>query len=197
MVELRYSKEQILEFYLNQIYLGQRGSWSVCGVEEASLYYFNKHAQELTVPEAALIVGSSPRRNRFSPYRDAEAAIVRRNEVLQDMAEAGYITKQDARKYRRTQMRFAANPPPATLGARTSSTTFGRRSPRTSPRASSPARLHHLHHARLRAPGRRRRRSSVAASRRRTGDRRPAAPSAIQRRERSSRSSPRRGTSAP
>ena len=115
LVELRYSKDQILEFYLNQIYLGQRGSWSVCGVEEASLYYFNKHAQELTVPEAALIVGIIPAPNRFSPYRDAEAAIVRRNEVLQDMAEAGYITKQDARKYRRTQMRFAANPPPATL----------------------------------------------------------------------------------
>src|SRR5262245_49123233 len=44
LVELRYSKEQILEFYLNQIYLGQRGPWSVCGVEEGALYYFNKHA---------------------------------------------------------------------------------------------------------------------------------------------------------
>ena len=115
LVELRYSKDQILEFYLNQIYLGQRGSWSVCGVEEASLYYFNKHVQELTVPEAALIVGIIPAPNRISPYRDPEAAIVRRNEVLQDMVEAGYISKEDARRYRRTQQRFAASPPPATL----------------------------------------------------------------------------------
>ena len=115
LVELRYSKDQILEFYLNQIYLGQRGSWSVCGVEEASLYYFNKHAQELTVPEAALIVGIIPAPNRLSPYRDPEAAIARRNEVLQDMVEAGSISKEDAKRYRRTQQRFAANPPPATL----------------------------------------------------------------------------------
>jgi len=57
MVELRYSKDQILEYYLNQIYLGQRGSWSICGVEEAALYYFNKHVGELTTPEAALIAG--------------------------------------------------------------------------------------------------------------------------------------------
>jgi penicillin-binding protein 1B len=115
LVELRYSKDQILEFYLNQIYLGQRGSWSVCGVEEASLYYFNKHVQELTVPEAALLVGIIPAPNRLSPYRDPEAAIARRNEVLQDMVEAGYISKEDARRYRRTQQRFAASPPPATL----------------------------------------------------------------------------------
>lgn len=114
LVELRYSKEQILEFYLNQIYLGQRGSWSVSGVEEGSLFYFNKHVQELNVPEAALLVGMIPAPNKISPYRDAEAALERRDQVLIDMVECGFISKDEAKKYRRTSHRFAANPTPTT-----------------------------------------------------------------------------------
>jgi penicillin-binding protein 1B len=114
MLELRYSKEEILEFYLNQIYLGQRGSWSVCGVEEAALFYFNKHARELTVPEGALLAGIIPAPNRLSPYRDPEAAIERRNQVLTDMVECGWLGKSEAEKYRRQPMRFAPSPPPTT-----------------------------------------------------------------------------------
>ena len=114
MVELRYSKEQILEFYLNQIYLGQRGPWSVCGVEEGALYYFNKHVQELNPAEAALLVGIIPAPNKLSPYRDREDAIARRDHVLNDMVECGFISKIDARRYRQMPMRFAANPPPMT-----------------------------------------------------------------------------------
>ncbi len=114
MVELRYSKEQILEFYLNQIYLGQRGSWSVCGVEEGSLFYFNKHVQEITPAEAALLVGIIPAPNKLSPYRDPEAALARRDQVLSDMVECGFISKQEATRYRQTSLRFAANPPPTT-----------------------------------------------------------------------------------
>jgi 1A family penicillin-binding protein len=114
MVELRYSKEQILEFYLNQIYLGQRGSWSVCGVEEGSLYYFNKHVDEITPAEAALLVGIIPAPNKLSPYRDPDAALARRDQVLGDMVECGFISKQDAKKYRQTPLRFAANAPPTT-----------------------------------------------------------------------------------
>jgi penicillin-binding protein 1B len=114
LIEVRYSKEQILEFYLNQIYLGQRGSWSVCGVEEAALFYFNKHAKELTLPEGAMIAGIIPAPNRLSPYRDRQAALERRDKVLGDMVDCGWISKEDARGYRRMPMRFAANPPPMT-----------------------------------------------------------------------------------
>ena len=114
LIELRYSKEQILEFYLNQIYLGQRGSWSVCGIEEASLYYFNKHAKELTVPEAAMLAGIIPAPNRFSPYRDRGAALARRDQVLSDMVDCGWISKADSRRYRRMPMHFGANPAPTT-----------------------------------------------------------------------------------
>lgn len=114
MLELRYSKEEILEFYLNQIYLGQRGSWSLCGVEEAALFYFNKHARELTVPEGALLAGIIPAPNRLSPYRDPEVAIERRNEVLSDMVDCGWLGKDEAKKFRRQPMRFAPSPPPTT-----------------------------------------------------------------------------------
>jgi penicillin-binding protein 1B len=114
LVEARYSKEQILEFYLNQIYLGQRGSWSVCGVEEASLFYFNKHARELSVPEAAILVGIIPAPNKLSPYRDRDAALARRNDVLRDMVECGYLTSKEAKRYRQASLRFAQSPPPTT-----------------------------------------------------------------------------------
>jgi membrane peptidoglycan carboxypeptidase len=114
MLEVRYSKEEILEFYLNQIYLGQRGSWSVCGVEEAALFYFNKHARELTVPEGALLAGIIPAPNRLSPYRDPDVAIARRNDVLHDMVDCGFLGKDEASGYRRKSMRFAPNPPPTT-----------------------------------------------------------------------------------
>jgi penicillin-binding protein 1B len=114
LIEFRYSKDQILEFYLNQIYLGQRGTWSVCGVEEGALYYFNKHASELTLGEGALLAGIIPAPNRFSPYRDVDAAMTRRNEVLADMVSCGFISKDEAQRARRTPLRFAQSPPPAT-----------------------------------------------------------------------------------
>jgi penicillin-binding protein 1B len=114
LVELRYSKEEILEFYLNQIYLGQRGSWSLCGVEEAALYYFNKHANELSLGEGALLAGMIPAPNRFSPYRDPDLAVERRNQVLADMRDCGYIGADEAKRAREAPLRFAPNPPPAT-----------------------------------------------------------------------------------
>ena len=114
LIELRYSKEQVLEFYLNQIYLGQRGTWSVCGVEEGALFYFNKHASELTLGEGALLAGIIPAPNRLSPYRDADAAIGRRNEVLSDMVASGFISKAEAERARKIPLRFAPNPAPLT-----------------------------------------------------------------------------------
>ena len=114
LIEFRYSKEQILEFYLNQIYLGQRGSWSVCGVEEGALYYFNKHASELTLGEGALLAGIIPSPNRMSPYHDADFALSRRDEVLQDMVECGFISKAEAQRARKAPLHFAPNPAPLT-----------------------------------------------------------------------------------
>lgn len=87
-IERKYSKSEILETYLNEIYLGP----GVYGVEAASRYYFNKSVNELTLPEAALIAGLAQNAGLHSPYRDPEAAMRRRNTVLRRMEELGMIT---------------------------------------------------------------------------------------------------------
>jgi penicillin-binding protein 1B len=82
IAERKYSKDQILENYLNEIYLGQRGSQGIFGVWEASQFYFSKPLSELTVGEAALLAGLVRAPNRLSPYRSLEVATGRRNVVL-------------------------------------------------------------------------------------------------------------------
>ncbi len=84
-----YSKDKILEMYLNQIYLGH-GSY---GVETAAKVYFGKHIWEVNLCEAALLAGLPKAPSRYDPYINPEGAIERRNIVLQSMYEEGYITK--------------------------------------------------------------------------------------------------------
>ncbi|NTU47125.1 penicillin-binding protein [Candidatus Roizmanbacteria bacterium] len=92
-VEQMYSKDQILEFYLNQVPYGG----SSYGIEEAAKNYFGKHAQELTLSEAALLAGLPQAPSLYSPQVNPEYAIKRRDEVLQKMYEQKYIT-QDQKK---------------------------------------------------------------------------------------------------
>ncbi|MFS8523386.1 MAG: penicillin-binding protein 1A [Limnochordales bacterium] len=91
-IERKYSKAEILETYLNEIYLGP----GVYGVEAASRYYFDKSVSELTLPEAALIAGLAQNAGLHSPYRDPEAAKRRRNTVLLRMEELGMITPEES-----------------------------------------------------------------------------------------------------
>ncbi len=86
-VEKALPKEKILELYLNEIYLGQNSY----GVAAAAQTYFNKTLDELTVPEAAYLAGLPQRPASLHPVRDKEAAISRRNFVLREMHENGYI----------------------------------------------------------------------------------------------------------
>jgi penicillin-binding protein 1B len=92
MLEQRLSKEQIFEMYANQIYLGQRGSFSIYGVGEAASAYFNKDVSSLTLPEAALLAGIIRGPSLYYPYKYAQRATERRNWVLKQMVEYGYIT---------------------------------------------------------------------------------------------------------
>lgn len=94
VAERRYSKEEILENYLNEIYLGQKGAQGIFGVWEASEFYFSKELNELTVGETALIAGLIRAPNRYSPYRGVAAATQRRNVVLGKMLEEGLITRR-------------------------------------------------------------------------------------------------------
>lgn len=91
-IERKYTKEQILEMYLNQIYYGS-GAY---GVESAARTYFGKSVGDLTLAESALIAGLPQRPSRYSPHTNMKAAVGRRNVVLRQMAEQELITQQEA-----------------------------------------------------------------------------------------------------
>jgi penicillin-binding protein 1B len=92
IAERKYTKAEILENYLNEIYLGQRGSQGIYGVWEAAQFYFSKPLNELTVGETALLAGLIRAPNRLSPYRSVDAAVKRRNVVLAKLVEDKIIT---------------------------------------------------------------------------------------------------------
>ncbi|MSP40665.1 MAG: PBP1A family penicillin-binding protein [Deltaproteobacteria bacterium] len=94
IAERKYSKQTILENYLNEIYLGQRGSQGVFGVWEAAQFYFSKPLTDLTVGEMALLAGLIRAPNRLSPYRSAEGATKRRNVVLAKLLDDNIITRK-------------------------------------------------------------------------------------------------------
>jgi penicillin-binding protein 1A len=91
-IERRYTKEEILEMYLNQIYLGA-GAY---GVGAAAEIYFNKSVSELTLDEIALIAGLPQAPEGYSPYRHPERIIARRRRVLKAMVREGYVTSAQA-----------------------------------------------------------------------------------------------------
>ncbi len=95
-MELRYSKDEILEIYLNEIYLGQKGSVSISGIAEASKFYFGKPAESLSIAEAATIAGIIRAPNRYSPHTHAERSRIRRNAVLIAMQANNWLTPEDA-----------------------------------------------------------------------------------------------------
>lgn len=90
-MEKKYTKEEIIELYVNDSCLGG----TIYGVEEASKYYFGKTVSELSLPEASLIAGMYQAPNRYNPYKNPEAAAKRRATVLSLMVRHGYITKEE------------------------------------------------------------------------------------------------------
>lgn len=98
LLERRLSKDEIFTLYANQVYMGQRGSFSIYGFGEAANAYFNKSVKDLTLPEAALLAGMIRGPNLYSPYRYPERAQQRRNWVLGMMAENGFINRDQAKQ---------------------------------------------------------------------------------------------------
>ncbi len=96
ILETRLSKEKIFELYCNQVYLGQQAGFSINGFGEAADAYFNKDVTNLTVPEAAFLAGIIRSPNRYNPYKDIDTATARRNQVLDNMAETGAISGEEA-----------------------------------------------------------------------------------------------------
>jgi penicillin-binding protein 1A len=106
-VERNYSKEEILTLYTNQVHMGH----GLFGLGAAARYYFNKRAQELTLNEAATLVGVLPRPASYSPYHDMERATERRNLVLRRMVQMGYLDAASAASVAREKIVLAQPSP--------------------------------------------------------------------------------------
>lgn len=91
-LENEYSKEEILELYLNEVYFGR----GVYGIGTAAEYYFGTNVRNITLPQAALLAGLISSPETYSPVNDKEAAIARRNVVIARMEALGMITEADA-----------------------------------------------------------------------------------------------------
>lgn len=91
-IEKKYSKEEILTLYFNQIFFGH----SVYGVQAASRFYFGKNIDEISLAEAALIASLTPSPNRYSPVNNPNISMVRQKVVLNRMVSENFITKEEA-----------------------------------------------------------------------------------------------------
>lgn len=98
MLERNYTKQEIVVMYLNTVEYGS----NAFGIKSASQTFFNKTPGELTVDEAALLVGVVNAPTRFSPVRNPKNALARRNKVIERMGQAGFISKDHAAQYAAT-----------------------------------------------------------------------------------------------
>jgi len=108
VLERRATKDEILELYLNDVYLGQRGSFAIHGVAEAARLYFGKDVSNLSLGEAALIAGVIQSPGLHSPFTNPERALDRRNVVLHAMADEEYVTAEAADRAGREPLRVVA-----------------------------------------------------------------------------------------
>ena len=99
-IERAYSKERILELYLNQIYLGQ-GTY---GIAAASLEYFDKSIKELNYPDAALLAALPKAPSKYNPYKYPKIGKFRRDLVLKNLEENKFISKKEFDDFKRTQL---------------------------------------------------------------------------------------------
>ena len=108
VLERRLSKDQILQLYLNDVALGQRGSFAIHGVAEAARLFFAKDITNVSLSEAATIAGVIQSPSRLSPFNNPERARDRRNVVLGAMADAGFISRDAAERASREPMQIVA-----------------------------------------------------------------------------------------
>jgi penicillin-binding protein 1B len=102
LLELHYDKNEILETYLNEIYLGQDRDRAIHGVGLASLHYFGKTVDHVTLADSALLVGMVKGPAIYDPYRHPQRALERRNLVLRETRDQGYATPEQYAAARNT-----------------------------------------------------------------------------------------------
>lgn len=106
-VERRYTKDEIFEMYLNNVYMGE-GAY---GIQAASQTYFGKDVDKLELEEGALLAGLLQAPSAYSPYRNPKAALNRRNIVLDRMAVNGYISQDQAEKSKKKEIKLDSSKP--------------------------------------------------------------------------------------
>lgn len=106
-LEARLSKQEILELYLNEVYLGQDGAIAIHGIGEAARSLFGKDVSSLNVAESALIAGLIQAPSLYAPRKYAHRAIKRRNTVLDKMCEKNFIQKQQCEEAKRSPIKLA------------------------------------------------------------------------------------------
>jgi len=94
ILEAYYTKDEILEMYFNEVYLGQKGSVEIHGVGEAARFYFGRPVEKLTLDQCALLAGLIRAPAHYSPYNNANAAKTRRNLTLKTLLKEGNISKE-------------------------------------------------------------------------------------------------------
>lgn len=99
-IEKEFTKEEILEIYLNTIYFGD-GEW---GIKRAALHYFGKEVEDLTIDESALLAGLIKAPSALSPYRHLEKATARRDVVLERMRQQNYITDEQLKEAKNAEV---------------------------------------------------------------------------------------------
>ena len=103
-LEKQYTKQEILELYLNQIYFGQ-GAY---GVQAAAKTYFGKNVEDLNLAECAMLAGIPKSPNYYSPFNNINAAMARRDTVLDQMVTYGYVSRNEAVAAKKAEMTFAS-----------------------------------------------------------------------------------------
>lgn len=104
-IEREFTKEEILEIYFNKIFWGGQ----IHGVETAALYYFGKHAKDLTLPESATLIGMIQRPNYFDPIKHPDRALARRNLILERMKKVKKLDEEEYLAAIKTPLRNAGS----------------------------------------------------------------------------------------
>ena len=108
IVEARYDKDEILEAYANEIFLGQEGARAIHGFGLAAYFYFNRPLQELRLHETALLVGLVKGASYYNPRRHPQRALQRRDLVIGQMQAQGFLTDQQAEAARQQPLGVSA-----------------------------------------------------------------------------------------
>ena len=111
LLDARYPKEELLEVYLNEVYLGQEGRRAIHGFGLASWFYFGRRIDELDLSEAALLVGLARGASAYNPWRRPERALRRRNLVLDVMAARGVVGGAQAAAAQARPLGIRSEPP--------------------------------------------------------------------------------------